>query len=94
MKILVIIILLSFAAISGYQGYVYTEFQNRLTVTEELSYVKEYGRALTTIDELRNKFWYKPVARYPVLDIFEIDKERRTGKDLFKHRYFYLPWIH
>lgn len=75
MKTLVVLVLLVLSAMTWYQGYLYSEFYNRLETTEKLIYGKEYGRALSAIDELRDKSWYKTIEKYPSLDIFEIDKE-------------------
>lgn len=75
MKTSAALVLVILSVIVGYQGYVFSEFYRCLEKTEELTYQKEYGQALTTIDELREKFWYKPIEKYPALDIFEVDKE-------------------
>src|SRR3989344_2699495 len=75
MKTLTVLVLVVFSAIAGYQGYVYSEFYRCLETMDELIYKKEYGQALTAVDELREKFWYKPIEKYPTLDMFEIGKE-------------------
>src|SRR3989344_4159540 len=74
MKMTIVVMLLFLAAIGGYQGRVYLEFDRCLQETERAFYVKEYGAGLSAINRLRENRWYKPLTRYQRLDIFELDK--------------------
>lgn len=75
MKTVVVLALLFLAVATGYQGYIYREFNNCLDKSERSFYSQEYNKASTAINELRDNRWYKPIKKYPRLDIFEIDKQ-------------------
>src|SRR3989344_8187624 len=75
MKKLTVLVLLVFSVAAGYQGYVYSGFYKSMETSEKLAYEREYMQAMSVIDELRGKTWYRPIAKYAFLDIWEIDKE-------------------
>ena len=74
MKTIIVVILLLLAAIAGYQGRVYLEFDRCLQETEKAFYAKEYNAGLSAVRQLRENRWYKFLVKYPRLDIFELDK--------------------
>lgn len=74
MKAVFVTLLVLLAMVLGYQGYIYTQFDNCLQKIENAFYAKDNDTALMAIEQFRNNRWYKLILRYRQLDIFELDK--------------------